>query len=170
MGRSQHSRHRLWIEITCFLYESLMFLRSDKSSIWLRTRTCPRHLVPDKSDVWRTVNRHTHLLTSSIRSRLPWHPSSCLSNRMERPTGEGAVFPFGRWSRGNHTVTQSSKALNTQPKSRTPRSHRLERKCERDTLCIVFLASADLATVSCYISPDGCRCFLLQKTQWWKSW
>lgn len=31
----------------CFVCESSTRLHSDKSSTWLRTRTCPKHLVPD---------------------------------------------------------------------------------------------------------------------------
>lgn len=90
--------------------------RLDKSFIWLRTRTCPRHLVPDKVRCWGR-RPHTHLLPTSNQSRLPWHWSSCLSNRMERSTGGGAdffifFFPLALWSRGNNTVTQSSRALN----------------------------------------------------------
>lgn len=70
-----------------FCCESLMCACSDKSSTWLRTRTCPRHLVPDTV---RCMGWQPH-------SHLTWNRSSCLSNRMERSMGGGGAN-FSIWS------------------------------------------------------------------------
>lgn len=56
-GRAQHLDVSFqWISVICFYFkvpvcESLTRLCSDKSSTWLRTRTRPRHLDPDRAEM-----------------------------------------------------------------------------------------------------------------------
>lgn len=75
------------------LHESLTCLYPDRSSTWLRTKTCQRHLVPDsaRSGGWRL---HTHLFQTSLPRWLSERSASCLSDRMERAHWRRGHFFF----------------------------------------------------------------------------
>uniref|UniRef100_A0A3P8NL86 Coiled-coil domain containing 28B n=1 Tax=Astatotilapia calliptera TaxID=8154 RepID=A0A3P8NL86_ASTCA len=84
-----------------------------KSSTWLRIRTCPRHLVPDRM---RCSGWQPH-------TRLTWNRSSCLSNRMERSTGGGArFFHLVSEAEGTKQGLESSRALTEHCQNHEPLS------------------------------------------------
>lgn len=76
-GRAQHLHVSFqWISVICFYFEvpvceSLTCLCSDKSSTWLRIRTCPRHLDPNRAEMLRTA--HSSSPNIQQKPRLPWH-------------------------------------------------------------------------------------------------